>query len=218
MSSGWGVFSFLEFFSVFSSLFYGLFSLNCSKLSFGGFSGAAKCFSFGFGGLLLSSYVVAQSTCVGSFVHVFEFLSMPTMRPTFNSLSADLFPAPSTSAPPSSGDFVAISTVASGTSNSLPNEIAVAVAQALQQSLPTFIGAFRVENLATPFSSAALPPVSSVVSSDVSSVVSSSAMVAASSLSSVAGTLRLPPFVSTFPTISSTLALAQPAWLGRLQL
>ena len=81
----------------------------------------------------------------------FEFLSMPTTRPTFNSLSADLFLAPSTSAPPSSGDSVAVSTVASGTSNSLPNEIAVAVAQALQQSLPTFVAAFRAENLAAPF-------------------------------------------------------------------
>ena len=82
---------------------------------------------------------------------------MPTTRPTFNSLSADHFPAPSTLAPPSSGDSVAVSTVASGTLNSLPNKIAVAVAQALQQSLPTFIAAFRVENLAAPFSSAALP-------------------------------------------------------------
>ena len=89
-------------------------------------------FFFGrFGGLLLSPYVVAQSTCVGSFVPGFEFLSMPTTQPMFNSLSADLFPAPSTSASPSSGDSVAVSTVASGTSNSLSNEIVVAVAQAL---------------------------------------------------------------------------------------
>ena len=74
------------------------------------------------------------------------------------------------------------------------------LAQALQQSLPTFVAAFRAENLTAPFSSTALPPVSGVVSS----VISSSAMVAASSLSSVAGTLRLPPFMSTFPAISST--------------
>ena len=144
--SGWGVFSFLEFFSVFSSLFYGLFSLNCSNLFFGIFPGAVKCFSFGFGGLLLLSYIVAQSMCVGSFVRVFEFLSMPTTQPTFNSLSVDLFPAPSTSAPPSSGNSMAISTIASGTLNSLPNKIAVAVAQALQQSLPTFVVAVCVEN------------------------------------------------------------------------
>ena len=121
---------------------------------------------------------------------------MPTTQPMFHSLSADLFPAPYTLAPPSSGDSVAVSTVASGTSNSLPDEIAVAVAQALQQSLPTFVAAFRAENLAAPFSSAALPP--------VSSVISSLAMVAPSSLSSVTGTLRLLPFVSTFPAISST--------------
>ena len=172
---GASLISFLEFFSVFSSLFYGLFSLNCSKWFFGVFPGAVECFSFRFRGLLLLSYVVAQSMCVGLFVRVFEFHSMPTRQPTFNSLSADLFLAPSTSAPPSSGN---------------------SVAQALQQSLPTFIMTFRAENLTTPFSSAALPP--------VSSVVSSSAMVAASSLSSVAGTLRLLPFVSTFPAISST--------------
>ena len=133
-----------------------------------------------------------------------SFLSMPTTRPTFNSLSADLLSTPSMSAPPSSGDSVVILTVASGTSNSLSNEIAVAVAQAFQQSLPSFVAAFRAENLAVPVSSTALPPVSSIVSSVVSSVVSGLAMVAASSLSSVAGTLRLPPFVSTFPAISST--------------
>ena len=129
---------------------------------------------------------------------------MPTTRPTFNSLSADLFSTPSTSAPPSSGDSGAVSSVASGTSNSLSNEIAVAVAQAFQQSLPSFVAAFRAENLAAPVSSTALPPVSSVLSSVVSSVVPGSAMVAASSLSSVAGTLRLPSFVTTFPAISST--------------
>ena len=186
----------MESFSVFLLHITVFFPFNCSKLFFGVFPGAVKCFFFGFGGLFLLSYVVAQSTCVGSFVHVLEFLSMPTTRPTFNSLSADLFPAPSTLAPPSSGDSVAISTVASGASHSLPNEIVVTAAQALQQSLPTFVTAFRAENLAALFSSAALPP--------VSSVVSSSAMVSASSLSSVAGTLRLSPFVSTFPAIFST--------------
>lgn len=104
---------------------------------------------------------------------------MPTMQPTFNSLSADLFPAPSTSAPPS-GDSVAILTVPSGALNLLSNEIAVTVAHVLHQSLPTFVAAFRAENLTAPVPNAAPPP--------VSSVVSSSAMVAASSLSSVAGT------------------------------
>ena len=197
------------FFLLYFTAFFPSIVQNCF---FGVFPGAVKRFSFGFGGLLLSLYVVAQSMCVGSFVRVFEFLSMPTTRPTFNSLSADLFPVSSTSAPPSSGASVAVSTVASGTLNSLPNEIVVAVAQALQQSLLTFLAEFRAENHAALFFSAALPPVSSVVSSDVSSVVSSdvssvvssSAMVAASSLSFVAGTLRLSPFVSTFPAISST--------------
>ena len=89
---------FWSFLVFFSSLFYRLFSFNCSKLFFGVFPGAVKRFSFGFGGLLLSLYAVAQSMCVGSFVRVFEFLSMPTTRPTFNSLSADLFPVSSTSA------------------------------------------------------------------------------------------------------------------------
>ena len=206
--SGWGVFSFLEFFSAFLLYFPAFFPSivrNCFLVLF---LELLSVFPLDLGAFLLSSNVVAQSTCVGSFARVFKFLSMPTTQPTFNSLSADLFLAPSTSAPPSSGDSVAVSTVASGTLNSLPNEIAVAVAQALQQSLPTFVTAFRAENLAAPISSVALPPVSSVVSSivssDVSSVVSSSAMVAASSLSSVAGMLRLLPFVSTFPAISSS--------------
>ena len=75
---------------------------------------------------------------------VSSFLRMPTTRPTFNSLSADLFSTPSTSAPPSSGDSGGVSSVASGTSNSLSNEIAVAVAQAFQQSLPSFVAAFPV--------------------------------------------------------------------------
>ena len=120
-----------EFFSVFSSPFYGPFFLNCSQLFFGVFLEPLSVFSLDLEAFLLSSYVVAQSTCVGSFVRVFEFLRMPTTRPTFNSLSKDLFPAPSMSAPPSSGDSVAVSTVVSGTSNSHPNEIVVAVAQAL---------------------------------------------------------------------------------------
>ena len=73
------------------------------------------------------------------------FLSMPTTSPTFTSLLADLFPAPFTSAPPSSGNLVAVSTVALGTSNSLSNEIAIAVTQVPQQSFPTFIAVFRMK-------------------------------------------------------------------------
>ena len=203
--SGWGVLSFLEFFSVFFSMLR-LFVRHCSSQFFGVFSR----------NLLVFFVENLEAVCcrrtllpvvpvcwlVSSVVS--SFLSMPTTRPTFNSLSADLFSTPSTSAPPSSGDSGGVSSVASGTSNSLSNEIAVAVAQAFQQSLPSFVAAFRAENLAAPVSSTALPPVSSVLSSVVSSVVPGSAMVAASSLSSVAGTLRLPSFVSTFPAISST--------------
>ena len=73
-------------------------------------------------------------TCFGSFVCGFKFLSMPTMRPTFNSLLAVLLPAPSTLAPPSSGDSVAVSTVASGASNSLSNVIASAMVAATSPS------------------------------------------------------------------------------------
>ena len=199
--SGWGLLSFLEFFSVFFSILR-LFVRHCSSQFFGVFSR----------NLLVFFVESLEAVCchrtllpvvpvcwlVSSVVS--SFLSMPTTRPTFNSLSADLFSTPSTSAPPSSGDSGGVSSVASGTSNSLSNEIAVAVAQAVQQSLPSFVAVFRAENLAAPVSSTALPPVSSVVSS----VVPGSAMVAASSLSSVAGTLRLPSFVSTFPAISST--------------
>ena len=102
------------------------------------------------------------------------------------------------SAPPSSGDSVAVSTVASGPSTLLSNEIAVTVARTLQQSFASFVTAFHAENLTTWFAAWLLPlfPAlfSSVVSSIVVSVVSSSALDAASLLSSSAGTLRLPPF------------------------
>ena len=187
---------------MFSSPFYGLFpSKLCAQvfffLFFWCFPGAVKCFFFGFGGLLLSSYVVAQSTCVGSFVRDCEFLIMLTMQPTFNSLSADLFPTPSTSAPPSSGDSMAVSTVALGTSNSLLNEVALLWPKRFNSPCQPSSQRF-VQRISPPcYLVRPFEPVSSVV-------VSSSAMVAASSLSSVAVTLRLPPFVSTFPAISST--------------
>ena len=211
MCSGWGVLSFLEFFSVFFSILR-LFVRHCSSQFFGVFSR----------NLLVFFVESLEAVCcrrtllpvvpvcwlVSSVVS--SFLSMPTTRPTFNSLSADLFSTPSTSAPPSSGDSGGVSSVASGTSNSLSNEIAVAVAQAFQQSLPSFVAAFRAENLAAPVSSTALPPVSSVLSSVVSSVVPGSAMVAASSLSSVAGTLRLPSFVSSRHFLHPRLLLGPP--------
>ena len=75
--------SFLVFFLL---LFMPLFFVNCSQLFFGVFLEPLSVFSLDLEAFLLSSYVVAQSTCVGSFVRVFEFLSMPTTRPTFNSL------------------------------------------------------------------------------------------------------------------------------------
>ena len=146
--------------------------------------------------------MLLPNPCVLARLSVFPSFSVCPLRDP----RADLFPAPSMSAPPSSGDSMAISTVALGTSNSLPNKIAVAVAQALQQSLPTFVVVFCVENLAAPLLSAALP--------SVSSVVSSLAMVAASSLSSVAGKLRLQPFMCIFRAISSTpgSCSARQAW------
>ena len=171
-----------------------LFLQHCLPQFIGVFPEPFSVFRWKFGGLLLLLYIVARfHICWLVSSVVSSFLSMPTTRRTFNSLSVDLFPAPSTSDPPSSRDSVDVSTVASGTL------IAVDVAQAFQQSLPSFITAFRPENLATPVSSTALSPVSSIVSSVVSSIVSGSPMVAASLLSSVAGTLRFPPFPSMFP-------------------
>ena len=75
--------------------------------------------------------------------------------------------------------------VTAGTSSSLSDEIASAVATALGNSLPTIISAIRDNS--TPVSSA--PPV-------VSSV-----MVVAGSYAASSGTLRLLSFVSTFPPV-----------------
>ena len=87
---------------------------------------------------------------------------MTLQQSTFNSLSMDLFLA-HLSSPPSSGDSVAVSTVALGTSNLLSNEVAVTVAHTLQQSLPTFVAAFHAENLTTPVSSIAPAPLFGIV-------------------------------------------------------
>ena len=93
---------------------------------------------------------------------LFKFFSMPTTRLMLNNRLADLLPAPSMSAPPFSGDSVAISAVASGPSTLFSNKIAVSVAHALHQSIPSFVAAFRAENLTARFP-AWLFPVSRVV-------------------------------------------------------
>ena len=97
------------------------------------------------------------------------------------------------------------------------------MAHVLHQSIPTFVAAFRADNL--PFSSVTLSPVASYVFPAVLffSVVScvvffSSALDSTSSLSSVAGALRLLPFlcvtVSSFTAVSTTpgLCSAHLAW------
>lgn len=153
----------------------------------------------GLGGLLLSPYVDAQYMCVGLFIHGFSGFSVcPLCNLHSTTCRWACFQLPSMSAPPSSGDSVAILTVAWGALNSLSNEIAVTVAHALQQS---FIGAFCVENLT------ALPP--------VFSIVSGLATVATSSFSSSAGTSRLLPYSLPLPPPPT---LAQHAWLSQLQL
>ena len=124
-SSVFGVFSvFFSILRLFSSTLFApvLWCFSRSLLVF--FVGSLEAVCFRCTLLLVFHVCWLVSSVVSS------FLSMPTTRPTFNSLSADLFSTPSTSAPPSSGDSVGVSTVASGTSNSLSNEIAVAVAQA----------------------------------------------------------------------------------------
>ena len=65
---------------------------------------------------------------------------------------------------------MAVSTVASGVSNLLSNEIAVAVAHTLQQSLPTIDVVFHPKSLTVMVPSAAPTPVSSLAFSIVSSL------------------------------------------------
>ena len=117
---------FLEFFRVFYFILRHFSSEPFAQVLWC-FPRAFLVFFFGrLGYLLMSPFVVARFMCAGLFIHGFKLLSMPTTPLMFNSLSVDRFVAS-----PSSGDSVAISTVASGASNSLSNEIAVAVAQAL---------------------------------------------------------------------------------------
>ena len=84
---------------------------------------------------------------------LFKFFSMSPTCLTLNNRSADLFLAPLTSVLPFSEVFSAVffSAAASGSMISLSKEIAVALAHALHQSGPTFIAAFRAENLTAHF-------------------------------------------------------------------
>ena len=117
-------------------------------------------------------------------------LSMSQPRSTINSLSAGLFLTSSSVVPPSSAAPVVVTAASSTSATSFSSEIAVAVAHALENSLPAIISAVR-ENTA-PISS--VPPV-------FASVDSGHAMVVESSLAASSGTLRLPAFVSTFPSV-----------------
>ena len=106
---------------------------------------------------------VLNITCgqIFTVLSIWGILSSTRQYVYYNRL-ADLLPAPSMSAPPFSGDSVAILAVASGPSTSFSNKIAVAVAHALHQSVPSFVAAFRTENLTACFP-AWLFPISSVI-------------------------------------------------------
>ena len=134
---------------------------------------------------------------------------MPPTRPTLNNRSADLLPAPSTSALPFSEVFVAVfSAAASGPTISLSNEIAVTLAHALHQSGPTFVAAFRAENLTARFPAWLFPCFQRCFPALFPAFVSSSALDVASLFSSAAGTLKLPSFCVSLHL--SPQALARP--------
>ena len=111
---------------------------------------------------------------------------------TNNSMAAGFVSTACTSSPSSSSASVAVT---AGTCSLLSDEIALAMATALGNSLPAIMAA--IWDNSAPLSSA--PPA-------ITSVSSSSAMVVAGSQVAPSGTLRLPSFVSTFrlvPAISS---------------
>ena len=117
-------------------------------------------------------------------------LSLSQPHSTFNSLSAGLFLTSSSSAPSSSAAPVVVTAASSISATSFSSDIAVAVAHALENSLLAIISAV-CENTAAISS---VPPVIAIVNSG-------HAMVVASSLEALSGTLRLPAFVSMFPSV-----------------
>ena len=117
-------------------------------------------------------------------------LSMSQPRLTFNSLLAGLFLTSPSAAPSSSAAPVVVTASSSASAKSFSSEIAVAVAYALENSLPAITSAVR-ENTA---------PVSSV-QPVIAIVDSGHAMVVASSLAASLGTLKLPATVLMFPSV-----------------
>ena len=77
-----------------------------------------------------------------SFARAFS-LSMSQLNSTFNSLSAGLFSTMSSLAPSSSAAHVVVTVASSVSSRSFSSEIAVAVAHALEDSLPAIISTVR---------------------------------------------------------------------------
>ena len=125
-----------------------------------------------------------------------SLIGMAHPHSTYNSLTAGVIATTCTctSSPTSSAATTTVTAAPAGTSSSLSNKIASAIAQAFSHSLPTIITANRDNT----------PPVSSTPSAFSTSICSSSAMVFAGSLAASSGTLRLPAFVSTFPSVSAT--------------
>ena len=125
-----------------------------------------------------------------------SLIGMAHTRSTYNSLTAGVIATTCTctTSPTSSAATTTVTAAPAGMASSLSNEIASAIAQAFSHSLPTIITAIR-DNTA---------PVSSESLAVSTSVCSSSAIVVAGSLAASSGTLRLPAFVSTFPSVSAT--------------
>ena len=172
---------FKYFFSVFSAVFSVFFPQVVSRLFLVTFALGENCTSIRPSRLL--SLLLDRLSVV--FSRLCSMSNTGPPRSTFNTLSAGLFSTISLSAPSSSAaDSVVVTAVSSATPAS--NYIAVAVAQALQNSLPVFVAALRAENHIASVTSAAPLPASSAVPS-----------------SSVSGTLTLPPFVPTFSTMST---------------
>ena len=133
----------------------------------------------------VSSLCLLGTCCCSFFRDLHE--SVMVLPLSTNSLAAGFVSTACTSSPSSSAALVVVT---AGTSSLLSDEIALAVATALGNSLPTIIAAIRDNS--TPVSST--PPA-------VLSVSSSAAMVVAGSYAASSGTLRLPSFVSTFPPV-----------------
>ena len=167
---------------------------------------------------MLSPYIVAQPARVGWFVRGFSSFSVCLLRilrsttgrqTCFWLLLRRLFLFQRFLWP-------CFSAAASDPMISLSNEIAVTLAHALHQSGPTFVAAYRAENLTARFPAWLFPCFQRCFSSAVFQrcflrLFPALPWMLPACLSSAAGTLRLPPFLCLpSPLFLSPQALARP--------